>query len=61
MLVLLGATFMLVMEWLNRRNPHGIRNVVEKPIWVQAVTYLILSVVIIRFSGTPSAFIYFAF
>ena len=61
LVVLLGATFMLVMEWLNRRNPHGIRNVVEKPIWVRVVTYLILSVVIIRFSGTPSAFIYFAF
>lgn len=61
LVVLLGATFMLVMEWLNRRNPHGIRNVVEKPFWVRIVTYLILSVVIIRFSGTPSAFIYFAF
>ena len=61
LVALLGVVFMLVMEWQNRKNPHGISTIVEKPVFVRFVTYLILSIVIIRFSGTPSAFIYFAF
>ena len=52
---------MLVVEWVNRSQEHEFKLIGKAPMWLRYVVYTILAIVIIRFSGTPSAFIYFAF
>ena len=59
--VLLGVAVMLFVEWVNRGKQHGLVFSDRFPSWARCLVYLALTVVIIRFSGTPSAFIYFAF
>ena len=52
---------MLMVEWVNRSKPHGFELPTRWPVALRYALYVVLAVVIIRFSGTPSAFIYFAF
>lgn len=52
---------MLLMEWLGRSKQHGLEFLVRCPIWLRYLVYVMFTIVVIRFSGKPSAFIYFAF
>ena len=52
---------MLIVEWVNRSKQHGFELSARWPTALRYALYVVLAVVIIRFSGTPSAFIYFAF
>ena len=52
---------MLLVEWLNRSKQHGFVLSSKCPVVLRYAAYVALALVIIRFSGTPSAFIYFAF
>ena len=52
---------MLLVEWLNRSKQHGFVLPSKCPVVLRYAAYVVLALVIIRFSGTPSAFIYFAF
>lgn len=61
MVILLGIAAMLTAEWLNRNQAHGLALTSRIPRWLRYSIYTVLAIVIIRFSGTPSAFIYFAF
>lgn len=61
MVILLGIAAMLSAEWLNRNQAHGLVMTSRIPRWLRYSIYTVLAIVIIRFSGTPSAFIYFAF
>lgn len=56
-----GILFMIVFEWANRSKPHGLTLTANTPKWLRYCIYTCLTIIIIRFSGSPSAFIYFAF
>lgn len=61
MVIILSIIVMLTTEWLNRHNAHGLVMSSKLPRGVRYLIYTALAIIIIRFSGTPSAFIYFAF
>lgn len=61
LVILVGILVMLIVEWINRGKQHGLVLTPKMPAVLRYLIYIILAVVIIRFSGTPSAFIYFAF
>ena len=61
LVILTSILVMLVVEWINRGNQHGLVLPQKMPVGLRYLVYVLLTVVIIRFSGTPSAFIYFAF
>ena len=56
-----GIAVMLTVEWLNRNKPHGFVLPQRMPVVLRYAVYVAMIVVITRFSGSPSAFIYFAF
>ena len=59
--IFVSAALMFLVEWLNRGKQHGFVLPDRMPGWVRYVICAALAIIIIRFSGTPSAFIYFAF
>lgn len=59
--ILISLLIMLVVEWMNRNKQQEFEMSNKIPTMFRYAIYLILSIMIIRFSGTPSAFIYFAF
>ena len=61
LVIMVSVVVMMVVEWFNRNRQHGFELSAKCPIALRYVAYLVLSIVIIRFSGAPSAFIYFAF
>ena len=61
LVILVSVVVMLLVEWLNRNRQHGLEMSAKCPMVLRYAAYVILALVIIRFSGTPSAFIYFAF
>ena len=61
LVVLASVIVMLLVEWVNRGERHGLVFSDKFPAWARCMVYLVLAIVIVRFSGTPSAFIYFAF
>lgn len=61
LVILASILVMLVVEWINRGRQHGLALSPKMPVGLKYLVYVLLTVVIIRFSGTPSAFIYFAF
>ena len=61
LVILASILVMLVVEWINRGRQHGLALSPKMPVGLRYLVYVLLTVVIIRFSGTPSAFIYFAF
>ena len=61
LVILASVLVMLVVEWINRGKQHGLVLSQKMPVGLRYLVYVLLTVVIIRFSGTPSAFIYFAF
>ena len=61
LVILASILVMLFVEWLNRGKQHGLALSPKMPVGLRYLVYVLLTVVIIRFSGTPSAFIYFAF
>ena len=61
LVVFLSVAIMLFVEWINRGKRHGLVFSDRFPAWARWLVCLALTVVIIRFSGSPSAFIYFAF
>ncbi len=61
LVIFVSVLVMLVVEWVNRSQEHEFKLIGKTPMWLRYVVYTILAIVIIRFSGTPSAFIYFAF
>ena len=61
LVIMSSILVMLVVEWINRGRQHGLAFSPKMPIGLRYLVYVLLTVVIIRFSGTPSAFIYFAF
>ena len=61
LVILASVLVMLVVEWINRGKQHGLALPQKMPVGLRYLVYVLLTVVIIRFSGTPSAFIYFAF
>lgn len=61
LVISVSVVVMLLVEWINRGERHGLVFSDKFPVWARYLVYLALSIVIIRFSGTPSAFIYFAF
>ena len=59
--IFVSVVVMILVEWINRNSQHGLVLSRRVPLWGRYSIYVILAIVIIRFSGTPSAFIYFAF
>lgn len=59
--IFLAVAFMLLVEWTNREAQHEFEYFGRLPKWLRYVVWIMLCVVVVRFSGTPSAFIYFAF
>ncbi|MEO0775360.1 MAG: MBOAT family O-acyltransferase [Bacteroidota bacterium] len=61
--VSLGIAFMLGMEWLHRREQHGLALDEERmPPWLRRCLYLLLALMILVFTPkTASTFIYFQF
>lgn len=61
LVIFVSVVVMILVEWINRNSQHGLVLSRRVPLWGRYSIYVILAIVIIRFSGTPSAFIYFAF
>ena len=61
LVIMASILVMLVVEWINRGKQHGLVLPPKMPVGLRYLVYVLLAVIIIRFSGTPSAFIYFAF
>lgn len=61
LVIFVGAAIMFLVEWINREKSHGFILSERTPQWVSYAVCVALAISIIRFSGTPSAFIYFAF
>ncbi len=61
LVILASILVMLVVEWINRGKQHGLELPPKMPVCLRYLVYVVLVVVVIRFSGAPSAFIYFAF
>ena len=59
--IFVSAAIMFLLEWLNRGEQHGFVLPDRMPGWGRCVVCAVLAIIIVRFSGTPSAFIYFAF
>ena len=61
LVIFASAALMLLVEWFNRGKQHGFVLPDRMPVWVRYAVCAALAIIIIRFSGTPSAFLYFAF